>query len=98
MVAAGKPYYPVLLPDNFVDEKYLKGFRPFPDFASLRRAVEAGAAPDMKPMLNFHTSQDDIPDPVERVWAVLRGDVISSSPPPAPAEQIPGGSIRSETT
>ena len=75
VAAAGKPYYPVLLPPNSVNMQYLETCRVFTDFESLGEAVRTGNAPDLRDYLEFYASVDQIADPAQRVWQALRGEI-----------------------
>ena len=75
VAAAGKPYYPVLLPPNSVNMQYLETCRIFTDFESLGEAVRTGNAPDLRDYLEFYASVDQIADPAQRVWQALRGEI-----------------------
>lgn len=75
VAAAGKPYFPVLLPPNSANMRYLETCRIFTDFESLGEAVRAGNAPDLRGYLEFYSSLDQIADPAQRVWQALRGEI-----------------------
>ena len=75
VAAAGKPYFPVLLPPHSVNMQYLETCRVFTDFESLGEAVRTGNAPDLRDYLEFYASVDQIPDPAQRVWQALRGEI-----------------------
>ena len=75
VAAAGKPYYPVLLPPNSVNMQYLETCRVFTEFESLGEAVRTGNAPDLRDYLEFYASVDQIADPAQRVWQALRGEI-----------------------
>ncbi len=74
VMAAGKPYYPVLLPPHSINVKYLEGSPVYTDLDALGRALAAGEVPDQRKLLNDFNSFDEIPDPAARVWQVLRGE------------------------
>jgi hypothetical protein len=54
--------------------QYLEGSPIYTDMGSLRQALEAVEDPDQQNLLNDFNSFDEIPDPVARVWQVLRGE------------------------
>ncbi len=74
VIAARKPYYPVLLPPHTINVQYLEGSPIYTGMGSLRQALEAVEDPDQQNLLNDFNSFDEIPDPVARVWQVLRGE------------------------
>jgi hypothetical protein len=84
VIAARKPYYPVLLPPHTINVQYLEGSPIYTDMESLRQALAAGEVPDQRKLLNDFNSFDEIPDPAARVWQVLRGEAASAPRPRRP--------------
>lgn len=71
VLAAGKPYFPVLLPPHVIDVRRFDGANLYEDLDTLRQALADGVVLDQSTLFNNLTSQKDIPDPARRVWAHL---------------------------
>ena len=84
VMAAGKPYYPLLLPPHSVNVEYLGAYPVFEDVASLHRALKSGQSLDQTQLLNDYTSLGEIPDPAMRAWEALRGEAASAPRPRRP--------------
>jgi hypothetical protein len=74
VLAALKPYYPVLLPPHTLNTRYFEGSRIFTDLGELRSDLAAGTPPDLLGVLRDFTSFGEITNPAERVWAELRDE------------------------
>lgn len=70
-IAAGKPFYPVLLPPFTLNTAYLQGLKVFHDLESLGRALGDNNLGDQGKTLEAFTSKNEIPDPAKQVWKTL---------------------------
>jgi len=70
-IAAGKPYYPILMKPSFANSSYLEGHQVFDSTESLRDALVSGIPLDQDALLNDFSSLVDIPDPASRTWDVI---------------------------
>ena len=75
VMAAGRPYYPVLLSPHAVNTSYLGSCTVYGDFKALRQALESGQPPECGACLNDFTSIDEFSDPAARTWQALRSQV-----------------------
>ena len=70
-LASGKPYYPVALRPNSLNEAWLRNTPVFSDVASLHAALESGRPLDQRTLMNDLTSLGEIGEPARRIWNAL---------------------------
>lgn len=72
-LAAGKPYYALLLhPNSVVDKSYFNGYPIIESLHDLADALKRYDPEDGKKVLNDLYSLDEIPNPSQRFWEALR--------------------------
>lgn len=72
VMAAGKPYYPILLAPHSVNLKFLEDCPVYTSVNSLRVALGSDIAPNHSKALEYFTSGVEIENPVSKVWEFLR--------------------------
>lgn len=78
VMAVGKPYFPILLPNTSVAEEFLEGYPVYSNVETLREAIISIDDPQTNEMFNYFTGLDHIPDPAGRTWDVLRHMAVES--------------------
>ena len=78
-LAAGKPYYGMMIPPTSMDAGYYRGLNVITDVAHLGAALDAGASFDPERALRDLYATGEVPDPCARIWEVLGNDA-----PPEP--------------
>jgi hypothetical protein len=78
-LAAGKPYYPTLLPPHTFDTSYVPELPIFDSVEALRDAIVAGRCAPRQEILNLYCACAEVPDPARRIYELLRADLEGAS-------------------
>lgn len=73
-LAAGKPYYALLIPPHSMDTRYYGDYPLYPSLAALIDALQKKTAGDGRRLLDDLYSTTEFPNGAERFWQVLDAD------------------------
>jgi hypothetical protein len=84
-LAAGKPYYGLMIPPTSMDADYYRGLNVITNLGGLEAAMDAGASLDPERTLRDLYATGEITDACARIWEVLGNDV---SPEPVASAEV----------
>ena len=75
-LAAGRPYYGLMMAPTSMDAGYYRGLNVIADVAHLEAALDAGSSIDPERALRDLYAIGEVPDACARIWEVLGNDVL----------------------
>jgi hypothetical protein len=75
-LAAGKPYYGLMIPPTSMDFEFYRGLNVLTDIDQLKKALAEAGTVDSEQTLESFYAFSEIPDPCARFWEVMEGDRV----------------------